>query len=58
MKILIADDDPLSVLYLQDMLLEWGFDVQSAATSSAALALLRDADGPTVAILDALLDGE
>ena len=58
MKILIADDDPLSVLYLQDMLLEWGFEVVSAATSSAALALLRDQDGPALAIFDALLDGE
>lgn len=58
MKILIADDDPLSVLYLQDMLLEWGFEVVSAADSEAALALLHDDDGPELAIVDALVAGE
>lgn len=58
MKILIADDDPLAVRYLQDMLLEWGFDAVSATNSGAALALLRDEDGPALAILDTLLAGE
>jgi two-component system, cell cycle response regulator len=57
-KILIADDDPLSVLYVRDMLLEWGHEVVQAADSSAALARLRDPDGPTLAILDSLLAGE
>ncbi|MES2015485.1 MAG: diguanylate cyclase [Pseudomonadota bacterium] len=58
MKILIADDDPLSVLYLQDMLLEWGFEVVTAADSAQVLALLSEADGPSLAIIDALLAGE
>ena len=58
MKILIADDDPLSVLYLQDMLLEWGFEVVTAPDSEAALALLHEEDGPDLAILDALVAGE
>jgi two-component system cell cycle response regulator len=58
MKILIADDDPLSVLYLQDMLLEWGFEVVTAADGTAVLELLRNADAPMIAILDSLLAGE
>ena len=58
MKILIADDDPLSVRYLQGMLLEWGFEVVSAADGQAALALLHEDDGPALAILNALVAGE
>ena len=47
MKILIADDDPISVLYLQDMLGEWGYDVTvanagvSGDTARAGLDLAR-----------------
>jgi two-component system cell cycle response regulator len=58
MKILIADDDPLCVLYLQDMLLEWGFEVVTGADGAAALALLHQEDGPALVILDALVAGE
>lgn len=58
MKILVADDDPLSVLYLQDMLREWGFEVASAADGPALLEQLRLADGPMIAIIDKLLAGE
>jgi two-component system, cell cycle response regulator len=58
MKILIADDDPLSVLYLQDMLREWGFEVVAAADGAAALALLHHEDGPAIAIIDTLVAGE
>lgn len=58
MKVLIADDDPLAVLYLQDMLLEWGFEVVTAVDGPAVLALLRNADGPMIAILDSVLAGQ
>lgn len=58
MKILIADDDPLAVLYLQDMLLEWGFEVVTAVDGAAVLDVLRHAEGPMIAILDALIAGE
>ena len=58
MKILIADDDPLSVLYMRDMLVEWGFEVVRAADAQEALALLQEADGASIAILDALIAGE
>lgn len=58
MKILIADDDPLSVLYMQDMLMEWGFEVVRAIDAPQALSLLHDADGPSIAVIDALIAGE
>jgi two-component system, cell cycle response regulator len=58
MKILIADDDPLSVLYMQDMLREWGFEVVVCADGAAVLAALREQDGPMLAILDAMVAGE
>ena len=58
MKILIADDDPLSVLYMQDLLVEWGLDVVRAADTREALAILHDADGPSIAVIDALIAGE
>jgi two-component system cell cycle response regulator len=52
MKILIADDDPISVLYLQDMLGEWGYDVAVAADGATACDILRQPDGPVLAVLD------
>jgi two-component system cell cycle response regulator len=58
MKILIADDDPLALLYLQDMLFEWGFEVVSAPDAATVLAMLRQPDGPVLAIVDAMLAGE
>ena len=57
MKILIADDDPISVLYLQDMLEEWGYDVTVAADGLAAATILRQSDGPVLAILDWMMPG-
>lgn len=57
MKILIADDDPISVLYLQDMLGEWGYDVTVAADGLRALEILRQDDGPVLAVLDWMMPG-
>lgn len=58
MKILLADDDPLCVEYMQGMLADWGFDVVRAADAAQALVLLQEPDGPSIAIIDALLAGE
>jgi two-component system cell cycle response regulator len=57
MKILIADDDASSVLYLQDMLGEWGYDVVVAENGVQALDILSEPDGPTLAILDWMMPG-
>ena len=57
MKILIADDDPTSILYLEDMLTEWGYDVVVALDGPAAARILAEADGPLLAILDWMMPG-
>jgi len=57
MKILIADDDPISVLYLQDMLTDWGYEVTVASDGEAAEAVLREPGGPLLAVLDWMMPG-
>lgn len=57
MKILIADDDPISVLYLQDMLGEWGYEVVVAGDGVSACDILRQEDGPVLAVLDWMMPG-
>ena len=52
MKILIADDDPVSLLYLQDALQEWGYEVLVTTNGSTACEILSLADGPMLAIVD------
>ncbi|ATQ76408.1 diguanylate cyclase response regulator [Massilia violaceinigra] len=57
MKVLVADDDPISVLYLQDVLSEWGYEVVVAADGLTAEAILREEDGPLLAVLDWMMPG-
>ncbi|CUI08585.1 GGDEF domain-containing protein [Massilia antarctica] len=57
MKVLVADDDPISVLYLQDVLSEWGYEVVVAADGLSAEAILLQADGPLLAVLDWMMPG-
>jgi two-component system cell cycle response regulator len=57
MKILIADDDPTSVLFLEDMLTEWGYEVSVAADGEEALRILAAPEGPVLAILDWMMPG-
>ena len=57
MNILIADDDPTSILFLEDMLTEWGYEVVVAVDGMAALRLLSEPDGPLLAILDWMMPG-
>ncbi|HEX8611523.1 MAG TPA: diguanylate cyclase [Telluria sp.] len=57
MKVLVADDDPISVLYLQDVLSEWGYEVVVASDGVSAEAILRQADGPLLAVLDWMMPG-
>lgn len=57
MKILIADDDPISVLYLQDMLGEWGYEVLVACDGKTACDILCGSDGPVLAVLDWMMPG-
>jgi two-component system cell cycle response regulator len=52
MKILIADDDPVSLLYLQDALQDSGYDVLTASDGKIAYEILQGPDAPMLAILD------
>jgi diguanylate cyclase (GGDEF)-like protein len=57
MKILIADDDPTSLLFLEDMLTEWGYEVTLAVDGEQAARMLAEPDGPLLAILDWMMPG-
>ena len=57
MKVLIADDDPVSLLYLQDALQEWGYDPVVVSDGSAACEILMQSDGPAMAVLDWMMPG-
>jgi diguanylate cyclase (GGDEF)-like protein len=57
MKVLIADDDPVSVLYLKDALQDWGYDVLTAADGATACAILQEPNAPMLAIIDWMMPG-
>ncbi|HEV2490233.1 MAG TPA: response regulator, partial [Candidatus Acidoferrales bacterium] len=57
MKILIADDDPVSSRVLEVFLRKWGYAVVAVADGSDALALLEAEDAPRLAILDWMMPG-
>jgi two-component system cell cycle response regulator len=57
MKILIADDDPLTLLYLQDVLQDWEYDVLTAADGDSACNILLQPDAPLIAIIDWMMPG-
>lgn len=52
MKILVADDDPISRCLLRKTLEGWGYEVVGAVTGLEALHLLMGEDAPSLAILD------
>jgi diguanylate cyclase (GGDEF)-like protein len=57
MKVLIADDDRLSLLYLQDALEDWGYEVETVADGQSACDRLQQPDAPTLAIIDWMMPG-
>jgi len=52
MKILIAEDDPVSCRLLEFTLVEWGHEVLVARDGPGAWDVLRRADSPPLAIVD------
>ncbi|MCG3148102.1 MAG: Regulator of RpoS [Verrucomicrobiae bacterium] len=52
MRILIAEDDAISARVLESALVKWGHEVCAVTTGAAALAALKQADAPQLAILD------
>ncbi len=57
MKVLIADDDPVSRLYLQTVLEESGYEVICATDGRSAYDILKRADAPMLAIIDWMMPG-
>lgn len=60
MRILIAEDDPMSGFLLKTTLTNWGHEVITTTDGSQALEVLQSADPPPIAILDwmmPILDG-
>jgi diguanylate cyclase (GGDEF)-like protein len=57
LKVLIADDDPLSLLYLQDALEEWGYEVLTATDGLRACEILQQPDAPMLAVIDWMMPG-
>jgi DNA-binding response OmpR family regulator len=55
MKILIAEDDPVSCRILEMTLSAWGHDVSVARDGRAAWDILQRADSPALAILDIMM---
>ena len=57
MKVLIADDDRLSLLYLRDTLEDWGYEVETVADGQSACDRLQQPDAPMLAIIDWMMPG-
>ena len=57
MKMLIADDDPVSRRLLEGTLVRLGHEVVAVADGHAALAAVLAPDGPRLAILDWMMPG-
>ena len=55
MKILIAEDDPVSKRLLEGSLVSWGYEVIATNNGAAALDILQSADRPMLAILDIVM---
>ena len=57
MKILIAEDDPVSRLLLETHVKKWGHEPVSAKDGNAAWAALQQPGAPGLAILDWMMPG-
>jgi sigma-B regulation protein RsbU (phosphoserine phosphatase) len=57
MKVLIAEDDPVSRRLLEATLARWGYEVVAAADGTEAWRVLGGADAPPLAILDWMMPG-
>ncbi|MEQ8175626.1 MAG: diguanylate cyclase [Syntrophomonadaceae bacterium] len=57
MRILIAEDEPISRKLLQNSLLDWGYDVVVARDGQEALTILEKDGRPNLAVLDWMMPG-
>jgi PAS domain S-box-containing protein len=52
MRVLIADDDPITLHRLASLIMNWGFDVTKANNGLDAVAILESTPPPDMALLD------
>ena len=57
MRILVAEDDPVSLRLLQACLVEWGYKVTSVTDGQKALEVLQGRKAPRLAILNWIMPG-
>jgi sigma-B regulation protein RsbU (phosphoserine phosphatase) len=55
MKILIAEDEPVSRRILEKTLLDWGYEVSVTLDGAAAWDVLQGPEAPSLAILDIMM---
>jgi len=57
MKILLAEDDPVSRRLVESRLVKWGYDVEVVSNGAEAWEVLQRQDAPRLAILDWMMPG-
>jgi len=58
MKVLIAEDDPISRRMLEAFLVKWGYEVVVTTQGEEAWAALQVNDAPQIAVLDWMMPGK
>jgi len=58
MRILIADDEPVSRRMLQVLLVKWGYEVIAVEDGDAAWEKMKAPDAPRMALLDWMMPGQ
>ncbi|MEQ1506134.1 MAG: diguanylate cyclase [Myxococcota bacterium] len=56
-RVLLADDDPISRMVLEDLLIDIGYEVVCADDGIAALAAMAAPDAPRLALIDWMMPG-
>jgi DNA-binding response OmpR family regulator len=57
MRVLVAEDDLVTRLYLAGLLAKWGYHVTSVDDGERACEMLQQEDGPSLALLDWMMPG-
>lgn len=57
MKLLIADDELSTRVFLRHCAARWGYELVEASDGLEALSMLREADPPRIAVLDWMMPG-
>src|SRR5262245_16075179 len=58
MRVLVAEDDPVSRRIVEVTLRQWQYEVVSVPDGNQALATLRTDDAPRLALLDWMMPGK